>query len=307
MQGVLNLSKTFRWSGSGPFGSCGIIPFKRFTFPGGEEHIVIDDIVRTKTHVTIATSFTSSSDIMAVHLAADAIRAAAPTAAVSLLAPYFPYARQDRRMVFGEPFAVKVMADMMNHLKFKNVFVLDPHSSVMEALVDNIRLLPKQTLVNQAVAAIKAVHNVSTNTDLLVFVSPDAGAEKKTFDAASKLGLDIIYGAKHRDVRTGIISADVRFTGADPRNKVCVIMDDIIDGGMTFINLAKALKNAGARRVYLVVSHGLMSKGVQCLSDIDAIYTTDSVCTLKDPKINILPLEDLYKDCVETFIPPRGI
>lgn len=83
-------------------------------------------------------------------------------------------------------------------------------------------------------------------------------------------------GTKNRDVRDGkILSTD--FIG-NVVDKHCVIVDDIIDGGYTFIELAKILKNKGAKTVYLVVSHGIFSKGIDELKiHIDGVYTTNSI------------------------------
>ena len=92
----------------------------------------------------------------------------------------------------------------------------------------------------------------------------------------------MIRGSKVRDVTNGrILKTDV---GGDVKGKICVICDDILDGGATFIELANLLREKGAIKVYLIVSHGIFSKGVTTLHTdsnsktpvLDGIYTTDS-------------------------------
>lgn len=288
MHSVLNLSKTFKLTKK-----MIDITFKKFTFSGGEEHIKItNSVLPLSSDVTIATSLSSSSDIMTLLLATDVIKSISPHSNISLFAPYFPYARQDRRMVYGEPLSIKVMTGLVNNLNFKNVYVLDPHSGITEVLLDNIQVLPRYKLVKNAIESIIKKHDYSK----LILVSPDAGGEKKTFETAGYFNLDIIYGSKHRDVSTGKITRTSII--GDPKDKVCIIVDDIIDGGATFIELAKMLKTHGASHVYLIVSHGIFSKGVECLGDLDGVYTTDSICKINDPKVSIIKLDDLYSQYV---------
>jgi ribose-phosphate pyrophosphokinase len=104
----------------------------------------------------------------------------------------------------------------------------------------------------------------------LALVSPDAGAEKKTRDIAMRLStiekkLDVFYATKIRDTLTGnITSTDIQ---GDLNGRNLIIVDDICDGGQTFIELAKVLKNRGAEDVYLYVTHGIFSRGLAVLKN----------------------------------------
>jgi ribose-phosphate pyrophosphokinase len=109
-------------------------------------------------------------------------------------------------------------------------------------------------------------------------VSPDAGSEKRAGRVAKRFGLPVIYGYKVRDVTTGALSGfGVQEIPADLKDKPLLVVDDICDGGGTFLGLGEKLKEQGAR-ADLYVTHGLFTKGTGVLSKVyDNIYTTDTV------------------------------
>jgi ribose-phosphate pyrophosphokinase len=87
----------------------------------------------------------------------------------------------------------------------------------------------------------------------------------------------VLECSKHRDVKTGQLSG-FKVQSDDMQGRDCLIVDDICDGGGTFLGLAEALKAKGAGRLYLAISHGIFSKGVEPLTTVfDHIFTTDSI------------------------------
>lgn len=108
-------------------------------------------------------------------------------------------------------------------------------------------------------------------------VCPDSGANKKMKDLQKGIMHDsLIKCDKTRDTQTGEISGFEVYAN-DLEGKPCLIIDDICDGGGTFIGLAKELKKKNAGKLYLAVSHGIFSKGyVELDKYFDGIYTTDS-------------------------------
>jgi ribose-phosphate pyrophosphokinase len=184
-----------------------------------------------------------------------------------LIYPYFPYARQDRVMQPDEPFSLKIFCDMVNGQNFKSVAIHDPHSDVTPALLNNCIVIPQWELAQRTLP--------QEYISEYLFVSPDAGAYKKV----SKLISDdkrIAIGVKNRDSQGNITHTDV-FSPVPIEGQNCVIVDDICDGGRTFIELAKTLKDKGADSVILYVTHGIFSKGIDVLKEhIDHVYTTNS-------------------------------
>lgn len=186
-----------------------------------------------------------------------------------LIYPYFPYARQDRVMNDDEPFSLKVFCGLLNSQKFNYIEVWDPHSDVVPALVDNCRIIPQWQL------AAHTLPKELLDDPNVIFVSPDAGAYKKV---AKLIPNDyrIALGTKVRGTDGDIIRTSV-YSPCDLKDKTCVIVDDICDGGKTFVELAKALRHKGAGKIILYVTHGIFSKGFSELNTyINHIYTTNS-------------------------------
>lgn len=238
----------------------------------------------------------NSGDVITSILAADAIRNENRNAKVELFIPYFPAARQDRRMVSGEPFSAGVYANILKVGKFDNIYVFDAHSDVTLAVNENITSIDNVDFV-------KTVWDlIAQNNSNMVLVSPDAGAEKKIWKAAVALNISdeqVVRGSKFRNVKTGRITK-TEIIG-DVNGKTCVIVDDICDGGMTFIALSEVLKTHGAAKIYLAVSHGIFSKGVDVLKpNICGVYTTNSIYTQTDNTfVTTIPIK--YGD-IETLI-----
>lgn len=276
---VLNLSTGFK-----PFdSSLEEIESKSFLFSGGEVHIKLQDAAE---EVLVSTRLNDSNEVMKLLLAVDALRRNG-SKTISVFIPYLPYARQDRVMVGGEPLSIKVMCNLINSCNFEKVYVFDVHSEVSLALLDNCELISNYSLAKQV---------LSSHTDYLL-VSPDAGALKKIYKLAEALAYhnDIILCNKVRDVSNGKIK-QITVDQDDLGGKDCFIIDDICDGGATFVGVAKELKKRNAGKVSLIVSHGIMSHGETELVDwVDHIYTTDSIKNDSSDLISRIPLADLIE------------
>jgi len=199
---------------------------------------------------------------------------------VILALGYMPYGRQDRICNEGEAFGLKIYADLINSLNFYSVVLLDPHSDVTPALLNNCKVASQCDLIPSMPSLNAWIIDAEP-----VLISPDAGANKKTLELAKTLGMSSFVRAdKTREVATGKITETIVYDNKDELiNADCLIVDDICDGGFTFIKLAEQLKLKGANSVVLCVSHGIFSKGFKELFDngIDKIYTTDSLDVTK--------------------------
>lgn len=167
-----------------------------------------------------------------------------------LFMPYIPYARYDRAMFQHDAFSLKLFTNILNILKFDEIVVHDPHSEISNALIDNLTIVYQHECFKDVMDAY--------NTKFDVIVSPDIGAMKKASKIAMMTNKPIIMSNKVRDVTTGHILLTEVF--GDVEGKICMIPDDICDGGATFILLAQELKKRGATEVYLYVTHGIFSK-----------------------------------------------
>lgn len=276
---ILNLDKNFK-----PYGTKNEIEYDYFTFFGGEPHIKIITQFSDVEKVTITHRIQSFNDVGLLLLAVNALKNMG-IKTLDLLLPYFPAARQDRLMVSGEALSVKVYADIINSQSFNKVTVFDPHSEVTPALLNNCKVIDNFSFIE------KVTKQLDNN---LVLISPDGGALKKIYKVAAYLkDYEVIECSKSRDVKTGKLSG-FKVYADDLQQQDCLIVDDICDGGGTFLGLAKELKSKNAGKLYLAISHGIFSKGFESLAkDFQKIFTTDSFKTIENKAVVQINLEEL--------------
>lgn len=269
---VLNLDKGFN-----PLtGHFVELEYKTFVFRGGEPHFQITSEVNYLGHLTITQRYNSINNLFLIVLAVDAARRIG-FKTIDLILPYFPAARQDRVCNSGEPLTVKVMADIVNGCGFDNVFIFSPHSEVVTALINNVKVLSLDEIFIQ-----KIIEEVAEG-HVINIVSPDAGSEKRTEKLVQTLSknnpwrrFDIVKCGKVRDVSTGELkSFHVNFE--DLKGNPVLLTDDICSMGGTFIGLGKELKDRNAGKMYLYTSHADCVEGVQNMVEyFDKYFTTNS-------------------------------
>ena len=229
------------------------------TFPAGEAHIKTD-AAAGELPLYLYLTGADANEYMSAAMWID--YAHQDGHKVTALIPYLPGARQDR----GNPFGAKVYANLINAMNADEVVCFDPHSPVMPALVNNLRVVGPESVIARAVK--KALPEYAG------VICPDEGAKTRTAIAAEALGLPLFHAAKHRDFVTGKLSG---FTCEElPAEGRFLVVDDICDGGGTFMGLAAAT-GLGPDRLDLWVSHGVFSgKAAQITEAYGTIYTTDS-------------------------------
>lgn len=171
---------------------------------------------------------------------------------IDLELPYLPYARQDKAVTNLSTFAFYPFCHLLNFLNFKSIWVFDPHN-VEEAkrMINNIEVAVPDT--SRLLRKLKALP-----------VYPDAGAANRYEDSYSIN--KVLRCEKVREPLTGEITG-VKVIGK-VQKKSYLIVDDICDGGRTFIEVAKKLYLLGAKEVHLYVSHGIFSKGLKPLREV---------------------------------------
>ena len=258
-----------------------------FKFSGGETQVrIVGGPTNDKAVVTFSKKIRNGDDIMEILLTVDALRRAGHKR-LKLILPYVPYGRQDRVMVPGEALGIKVFADLINSCNFEEVEIWDPHSDVTPALINNVVVVGQEVLI--CGEAVKFGNGFPRSP---ILVCPDAGARKKILKVAEVLGkTEIVFADKIRDVRTGqITGTKVDFSNVNVRDGVIksyLVVDDICDGGRTFVELAKELKihpYTKDSNLYLYVTHGFFSKGLDELAQyFQGIYVANLMS--QDPKV----------------------
>lgn len=277
---ILNLTPNFE-----PLGA-GIIEFEAFQFSGGEPHIKIKTYLSEGDQVTVTHRVNSFNDFGLLLLTIDALKRMG-VEKIKIFIPYFPAARQDRVMVPGEPLSVKVYADIINQSAVNHTTVFDAHSDVTSALLNNCKIVPNHQFVQLVVQQLPA------NT---LLISPDGGALKKIYKVVEYLGgKTVVECSKSRDVQTGKLTG-FKVNASDLEGKNCLIVDDICDGGGTFLGLAEALKEKNAGKLFMAVSHGIFSNGFDELAKhFDKVFTTDSFQDISDPIVEQIKLRKILK------------
>jgi ribose-phosphate pyrophosphokinase len=276
---MLNLDQSFT-----PLGENNSIAHKSFLFAGGEPHIKIGSDFNAAEPVTITQRINSFNDLGMICITVDALKRMS-VKKINLFIPYFPAARQDRVMIPGEPLSVKVYADIINAMALASVTVFDPHSEVTPALLNNCVTISNHGFIKQVIAKIGAD---------VKLISPDGGALKKIYKVSEFLGgAEAVECSKSRDVKTGKLSG-FKVYADDLGGADCLIVDDICDGGGTFIGLAEALKAKNAGKLYLAISHGIFSKGFDELGKyFEQIFTTDSIKEVDHDGVTQIKLADV--------------
>jgi ribose-phosphate pyrophosphokinase len=245
------------------------LKYKCFPFSGGEVSVKLDPeetsfVYNIKYPFHIKAHITSPSQIMELCLLVDALRQSYGNMDINLDCPYLPYARQDRVCAQGESLSLKVFANILNALNFKTVTVYDVHSDVALALINNVRNVPVEYILSPYLRDFYKIVKP-------ILVAPDAGSIKKVLKVAQKFNLEMVRADKIRDVETGDIIETVVYNL--PMNRPVLVVDDICDGGRTFIELGKAMQERTAQPLSLYVTHGIFSKGLdELLVYYDKIY-----------------------------------
>ncbi len=236
------------------------------SFPNKESHLNFNNLKFGKMSV-VTFKYESDQDLFNLYILKRYMDYAIGNNSYLLDILYMPYSRMDRANDVYT-FNLKYVCDFINSLNFYEVRVLEPHSDVTPALLNNCAAY---RVVDELFKRLLAV--LPTTADLVVMY-PDAGAEKRN---AGTFCYPTVIGSKERDFATGNI-LKFGFTGADVKGKTVVIVDDLCSKGGTFVGAATALRNAGARKVYLIVTHcedTITTGAVRC--DIDKVFTTNSL------------------------------
>jgi len=277
------------------------IKYKKILFPDGQQNIVIDSkfeglkCVHYKGHLPtqflvpepfiIKSRLNNWLDLELITCAVASLKELG-VEEIHLYTPYIMGARSDRKFEEGGNHYLRdVICPIINSLNFKSVICIDPHSDVLEACIKGFR---KES-------NLQVVQGFFENNCIkdYILVSPDAGASKKIHKLAEQIGYkgDIITCSKDRDKDGKLTQTFIPFDYHDDiDDKDLIIIDDICDGGATFINIAKKFKDSGYKnKIYLIVTHSIFSKGTdELLKYFDEIYTTNSYKENNVEKVKVL-------------------
>lgn len=243
-------------------------------FADGEINLSIPTNVRgQEVYIVHPTCPPVNDSIMELVLLTQALKLASAEK-ITLVIPYFGYARQDRKTAARTPISAAAVAQVLSAFQPSRIVTLDLHCGQIQGFFHNI---PVDNLYAQGIIADHLKGLFRDKTSLCV-VSPDAGGVPRARQLAHLLSTtDLVTIVKHRAAANQIES--VKIIG-DVHGKVCIVIDDIIDTAGTVCAGAAALKSAGASTIVIAATHGLFSGPAHDrlhASCIDRVIVTDSV------------------------------
>ena len=221
-------------------------------------------------------------------------------ASFNLTMPYVVNSRLDRTHSDNEVFTLKYFAEIINDLKFNKVVIVDPHSIVSEALIDNVCILRPSDIISKFIGKMLCLNGLEKD---LVIYFPDDGAYKRYKDLPCFKSFNCIYGKKERDWETGkILGIEIYDkNGSKLTNELencnVLMVDDIISYGGTLAYSADKLKEMGAAHISAYATHVENSvldeeKGtlLKRYKDkiIDTVYTTNSIYHGNHPMVDVI-------------------
>lgn len=263
-------------------------------FANGEKRIEVGGEVKN-TEVLLVQSFSDPVDehIIETMLIADALERLG-TKSVSLFIPWFGYSFQDKVFSPGQPLSAKVIAKIIESNSIKKVYFMDLHNISIPGFFS----LPTHhlTAMNLFVEHIKRSFDLKNS----IIASPDFGGLKRARQFADNLNLGLVGVEKRRDYKTGNVTT-TKLDG-DVKNKIVLIFDDAILSGQTTIEVAKLLKEKGAKEVHFFATHGVFTgSAVEDLgnSEVDNVVITNSISHPENfKKITVL---DISKSLIEAL------
>lgn len=240
-------------------------------FSDGETFCEIQENVRGRdVYVVQPTSSPVNDSLMELLIMCDALRRAS-TRSITAVIPYYGYARQDRKAAPRTPITSKLVADLLVAAGVGRVVSIDLHASQIQGFFnipfDHLHALP--VFLDDY---LRKNHN-----DEAVFVSPDAGGVERTRAYSKRLGASLAIIDKRRE-RANV--SEVMHIVGDVKGKNCIIVDDLIDTAGTLCNAARAVMDAGAKRVVACATHGVLSgPAVQRINDspLTEVVVTNSI------------------------------
>ncbi|HNZ50074.1 MAG TPA: ribose-phosphate pyrophosphokinase [Bacilli bacterium] len=272
-------------------------------FADGEVNINIAETVRGH-HVFVfqSTSEPVNDHYMELLIMMDALRRASART-INVIMPYYGYSRQDRKALARQPISAKLVADLLTVAGATRVVSMDLHAGQIQGFfnipIDNFEAAPVM------VRYIK-----EKKLEDIVIVSPDHGGTTRARKFALNFNAPIAIIDKRRP-RPNV--AEVMNIIGEVEDKNCIIVDDIVDTAGTITIAADALKAAGAKDVYVIATHPILS-GDACNriqnSQITELITTNSI-RLKEckkiPKIRQLSVARIFAQGIMNIIEDKPI
>ena len=269
-----------------------LVPTEARTFANGEIYARYGDSVRgCDAFVLQAHPYPINEWLMEQLIMVDALKRASAKR-ITVVAPFFPYARQDKKSRGREPISARLITDLFRAAGADRIMSVDLHAAQIQGFFDG----PVDHLF--AMPVLLEHFNKQLDSDSLTVVSPDMGRVRVADIWSDKLGAPLAIIHKRRDPRVPN-QVSVHEIVGEVEGRVCLLVDDMIDTGRTIAKAAEALKNAGALKVVVAATHAVFSEpATEVLQSdfIDSVVVTDTLPVPKDKRwdrLTVLPIAPL--------------
>jgi ribose-phosphate pyrophosphokinase len=243
------------------------------TFANGELYIRYDESVRGCDAFVIQSHTSPINEwLMEQLIMVDALKRASAKR-ITVVAPFYPYARQDKKGRGREPISARLVADLFRAAGADPLMYVDLHAAQIQGFFDG----PVDHLF--AMPVLMEHMRKMLDPATLTVVSPDMGRVRVADIWSDKLGAPLAIIHKRRDPMVHN-QVTVHEIVGDVKGRVCLLVDDLIDTGRTIVSAAEALKKNGATRVVVAATHAVFSPpAVELLSSahIDSVVVTDTL------------------------------
>lgn len=253
-------------------------------FSNGEINVKISESIRDEDVFIIQSGCSDVNDNLMELLILISACKGASARRITAVIPCFPYARMDKKDKSRAPITAKLIANMLAVAGCDHVITMDLHASQIQGFFD----FPVDNLFSEPLMIAYIKRNIPGWKDSII-VSPDAGGAKRVTAIADKLGIEFALCHKQRVSKCENAPEKAEILVGDVQDKVAIIVDDMIDTGNKLSLAAKSLQENGAKTIYAIISHGLMSE--MKLSKIEELPIEQLVVT------NTIPQKQNQEGC----------
>ena len=263
-------------------------------FADGEVDVQVLESVRgADCYIIQPTCTPVNENLMELLIAIDAMRRAS-AGRITAVVPYYGYARADRKSNPRVPITAKLVSNLITQAGADRVMAMDLHAGQIQGFFD----IPVDHLRARSVFLEYFLKNKPEN---LVIVSPDVGGVERARKFAARMDAGLVIIDKRRPKANEAVVYNVI---GDVKDKTVIIVDDIVDTAGTLTVVASKIKEAGAKKIYAVCTHGVLSRdGVDKVnnSPIEKLFITDTLPTDKrkpSDKIQVLTISHILADAI---------
>lgn len=275
-------------------------------FSDGEISVSVNESVRgSDVFVVQSTSYPVNDHLMELLIMMDAFKRAS-AGRITAVIPYFGYARQDRKAKARDPISAKLVADILTTAGADRILTMDLHAPQIQGFFN----IPVDHLLGVPILVPYFFDKFEKVRDDVVIVSPDLGSVTRARNFAQRFDAPLAIVDKRRQKAN--VSQVMNIIG-DVKEKIVILVDDMIDTAGTLCNAAQAIANAGAKEVYACATHGVLSGDAvdriknSAIKELVLLDTVPIPLEKRMDKLTILPVAPIFAEAIERIYDDKPV